>query len=161
MTVSKSIPNTSKEDIESLVNELNRSTWFKKEFACIDFVVAVWYHYCKGPIFPFQEKIEKAHEVINGVVKYFIYLSMYEDEISQDQIEKLPNLTILLQAAHKRAIPLHGSMLLTDQNDKKYIMEKDGQKSQITIVPLSEWKTYHDVYPTYSAHTLGSAERLF
>lgn len=160
MSEIKPVPHTSQAEIGSLIEQLNKWDWFRQEFACIDFVAAVWYHFYKHPIFPSTEKTKRAQPEINLMAKYFLYSLMYENEIARNQISHLSNLTIILQASHKRAMPLHGSTLLVDENDERYTMEKDGQISPVTLTPLAEWSTYQDEFPTYSAQTFSVAKIL-
>jgi hypothetical protein len=160
MPINKSPANVNKENIESLVEQLNHTSWFRQEFSCIDFVAAVWYHYYKEQIFTSQEKVHKAYKAIDHASRYFLYSAIYEDEVMRDQIDKLPNLTILLQASHKRAMPLHASILFVDQQGERHILEKDGNEPA-HLIPLSQWKTYEEDYPTYAAHTFRETKIVF
>jgi hypothetical protein len=153
------IPRIPHAQLDEIVRQCNSSPWFLEEFECMHFAAAVWYHVYAHPIFGSDEKAREAYPVIHNMWYYLFEQQLFEDEIGRDALRSCDNLTLILQAQDNRAIPLHGSMLVLDEHDERYILEKDGP-GKVVLTPLAEWSTYRNEYPVLAAYNFHVAQIL-
>lgn len=138
-------------ELDELVKKLNGSRNFLRDYFCFDFSCALLYHYFKEPILDCEEKLMSKEKIIDKMVYYFLAQQVFEDEIKKEDIPRLENLSLILQARHNRAVPMHSSNLIYDCSGERSIIEKDGT-GPILITPFNKWKNYQDIYPVYASY---------
>ncbi|MFA5856344.1 MAG: hypothetical protein WC867_03235 [Candidatus Pacearchaeota archaeon] len=154
------LPHFNKSKLISFLDNVNSNKEIIKDLNCLEFSCAFIYHCCNEPILDSYEKVKQSNKVLDKMYNYFISQLMYEDEITFEKIKSLANLTLIQQAKHKRAIPMHATTLIIDENKDKYIIEKDGD-SLVSLIALEDWNTYKEDFPVYSAYGSRVYEMFF